>query len=101
MSSKCTSRNPLPTYISNQQCASTLTTSKVYSRISFTKQTQYVSRKYIKEGEKCLIDMFLENGHSKRLSKNLVIKYSNKENNKNNHKNNTENRDYKIQKKLP
>ena len=38
--------------------------------------------------------MFVENGHSKQLLKNLVIKYNNK-NNKNNHENNTENQDYK------
>ena len=50
------------------------------------------SDKYIKEEEKFLIDMFVENGHSKQLLKNLVIKY-NKKNNKNNHENNTENRD--------
>ena len=58
------------------------------------------SDKYIKEEETFLIDMFVENGHSKLL-KNLVIKYNNKKNNKNNHKNNTENRDYKNLKKLP
>ena len=58
------------------------------------------SDKYIKE-EKFLIDMFVENGYSKQLLKNLVIKYNNKKNNKNNHKNNTENRDYKYLKKLP
>ena len=59
------------------------------------------SDKYIKEEEKILIDMFVENGHSKQLLKNLVIKYDNKKNNKNNHENNTENRDYKNLKKLP
>ena len=53
------------------------------------------SNKYIKEEEKFLIDMFVENGHSKQLLKNLVIKYNNKKKNKNNHENNTENRDYK------
>ena len=57
------------------------------------------SDKYIKEEEKFLIDMFVENGHSKQLLKNLVIKYNNKKNN--NHENNTENRDYKNLKKLP
>ena len=57
--------------------------------------------KCIKEEEKFSIHIFLENGHSKRLSKTLVINYRNKKNNKNNNENNTENRDYKIQKKLP
>ena len=57
--------------------------------------------KYIKEEEKFLINMFVENGHSKQLLKILVIKYNNKKNNKNNHENNTENRDYKNRKKLP
>ena len=56
------------------------------------------SDKYIKEEEKFSVDMFVENGHSKQLLKNLVIKYNN---NKNNHENNTENRDYKNLKKLP
>ena len=59
------------------------------------------SQKYIKEEEKFLIDVFIENGHSKQLLKNLVIKYNNKKNKKNNHKNSTENRDYKNLKKLP
>ena len=49
------------------------------------------SEKYIKEEEKFLIDMFVENGHKKQLLKNLVIKYNNKKNNKNEHENNTEN----------
>ena len=57
--------------------------------------------KYIKEEEKFLINMFVENGHNKQLLKNLVIKYNNKKYNKNNHENNTENRDYKNLKKLP
>ena len=51
------------------------------------------SEKYIKEEEKFLIDMFVENGHNKQLLKNLVIKYNSKKNNKNNHENSTENRD--------
>ena len=59
------------------------------------------SEKYIKEDEKFLIDVFVENGHNKQLVRNLVIKYSNKENNKNNQESNTENRDYKSLKKLP
>ena len=59
------------------------------------------SEKYIKEEEKFLIDMFVENGHNKQLLKNLVMKYNNKKNNKNNRKNNTENRDYSNLKKLP
>ena len=58
------------------------------------------SEKYIKEEEKFLIDMFVENGHNEQLLKNLVMKYNNKKNNKNNHKNNTENRDYSNLKKL-
>ena len=45
--------------------------------------------------------MFVENGHSKQLLKNLVMKYNNKKNNKNNHESNTENRDYSNLKKLP
>ena len=56
--------------------------------------------KCIKEEEKFLINMFVENGHKKQVLKNLVIKY-NKINNKNNHENNTENRDYKNLKTLP
>ena len=36
------------------------------------------SEKYIKEEEKFLIDMFLENGHNKQLLKNLIIKCNNK-----------------------
>ena len=59
------------------------------------------SEKYIKEEEKFLIDMFVENGHNKQLLKNLVIKYNNKKNNKKNHENKTENRNYKNLKKLP
>ena len=59
------------------------------------------SEKYIKEEEKFLIDMFVENGHNKQLLKNLVIKYKNKKNNKNNHEDKTENREYKNLKKLP
>ena len=31
--------------------------------------------------------MFVENGHTKQLLKNLIIKYNNKKNNKNNHEN--------------
>ena len=58
------------------------------------------SEKYIKEEEKFLIDMFVENGHNKQLLKNLVITYNNKSNNKNNHENNTENREYKNLNKL-
>ena len=50
------------------------------------------SEKYIKEEEKFLIDMFVENGHKKQLLKNLVKKYNNKKNNKNNYENNAENR---------
>ena len=45
--------------------------------------------------------MFVENGHSKQLLKNLLIKYNNKKNNKSNQENNTENRDSKNLKKLP
>ena len=57
--------------------------------------------KYIKDEEKFLIDMFVENGHNKQLLKNLAMKYNNKKNNKNNRKNNTENRDSSNLKKLP
>ena len=57
--------------------------------------------KYIKEEEKFLIDMFVENGHNKQLLKNLVIEDNNKMNNKSSHENNTENRDYTNLKKLP
>ena len=59
------------------------------------------SEKYIKEEEKFLIDMSVENGHNKQLLKNLVMKYNNKKNNKNNRENNTENRDYSNLKNLP
>ena len=56
--------------------------------------------KYVKEEEKFLIYMFVENDQNKQLLKNLVIKYLN-EKNDNNHENNTENWDYKNIKKLP
>ena len=36
------------------------------------------SEQYIKEEEKFLSDMFVENGHNKQLLENLVIKYNNK-----------------------
>ena len=49
------------------------------------------SEKHIKEEEKFLINMFVENGHNKRLLKNLVLEYINETNNKNNHENNTKN----------
>ena len=55
----------------------------------------------IKEREKFLMDIFLENGHTKQLWKNLVVGHSNKKNNKNNHENSTQNRDYTNLKKLP
>ena len=45
--------------------------------------------------------MFIENGHTRQLLKNLVTEYNNKKNNKSNHENNTENRDYANLKKLP
>ena len=57
--------------------------------------------KYIKEKEKFLIDLFVENVHNKQLLKILVIKYNNKKNNKSNDENNNGNRDYKNLKKLP
>ena len=41
----------------------------------------------MKEEEKFSIDVFVENGHTKQLLKNLIIKYNNKKNNKNNHEN--------------
>ena len=44
------------------------------------------SEKYVKEGEKFLIDIFVENGHNKQLLKNLVVEHNNKKNDKNNHK---------------
>ena len=56
---------------------------------------------YIKRKEIFLIDMLVENGHSKQVLENLLIKYNNKKNNTNNHENNTENRDYNNLKKLP
>ena len=59
------------------------------------------SEKYIKEEEKFLIDMFVENGRNKQLLKNLVIGYNNTKNDKSNHENNTQNRDYTNLKKLP
>ena len=40
MNSKCTAKKPLPTYISNQHCGSTITSSKVYSKVSFTQHTR-------------------------------------------------------------
>ena len=55
----------------------------------------------IKEREKFLMDMFLENGHNKQLWKNLVVGHNNKKNNKNNHESSTQNRDYTNLKKLP
>ena len=44
------------------------------------------SEKYIKEEEKFLIDMFVENGRNKQLLKNLVIGYNNTKNDKSNTK---------------
>ena len=49
--------------------------------------------KYIKEEEKVLIDVLVENGHNKQLLENFVVKCNNKNKNKNNHENNTENRE--------
>ena len=44
----------------------------------FLDRTQSIcSEKYIKEEEKFLIDMFVENGHNKQLLKNLVVEYNN------------------------
>ena len=40
---------PLPTYISNQHRASTLTSSKVYSNVSFTEHTRYVLKNISKK----------------------------------------------------
>ena len=59
------------------------------------------SEKYIKNEEKFLMDIFVENGHNKQFLKNFLIKYNNKKNNKNNNENNTENLDYKNLNKLP
>ena len=39
----------LPTYISNQHRASTLTSSKVYSKVFFTEHTRYVPRNILKK----------------------------------------------------
>ena len=38
--------------------------------------------KYIKNEDKFLIDMFVENGHNKQLLKNLVVEKKNKKNDK-------------------
>ena len=71
MNSKCPVKNRLPTY---------------------TYQTNII----IKEEEKFLINMFVENGHNKQLWKNIVVEYNNKTNNKNNRENNTQNGDILI-----
>ena len=49
MNSKCTAKRPLPKYISNQHRASTLTLSKVYSKVSFTEHTRYIPRNILKK----------------------------------------------------
>ena len=56
------------------------------------------SEKYIKEEEKFLIDMSVQNGHNTQV---LVIEYNNEKNINNNHENNNENQDYTNLKKLP
>ena len=69
----------------------------------FLDRTQSIcSEKYIKEEEKFLIVMFVENGHKKQLLKNLVVEYNNKKKNiKNNHENNTKSRLYYLRKLPP
>ena len=42
-------KKPLPTYISNQHRASTLTSSKVYSKAFFTEHTRHVPRNILKK----------------------------------------------------
>ena len=51
---------------------------KVYSSVFLHRAHSICSEKYIKEEENCLIDMFVENDHSKQLLKNLVIKCNKK-----------------------
>ena len=84
-------KKPLPTNIKPTSCIDPNIKS-VFK--GFLHRVQSIcSEKYIKEEEKNLIDMFVENGRNKQLLKNLVIKYNNKKNNKSNLENNTENRD--------
>ena len=49
MNSKCTTKKPLPTYISKQHRALTLTSSKVYSKVSFTEHTRYIPKNISKK----------------------------------------------------
>ena len=60
----------------------------------FHRAPSICSEKDIKEEEKFLIGMFVENGDIKKLLKNLLIECNNKKNNKNNHNNNTQIRAY-------
>ena len=47
--------------------------------------------KYIKEKERFLIDMFVEDGHNNQLLKDLVTDYNNQKSSKSNYQNNIEN----------
>ena len=65
----------------------------------FLDRTQSIcSEKYIKEEEKFLIVMFVENGHNKQLLKNLVVEYNNKKKKRilKTTTKTTQNRDYTI-----
>ena len=95
MNSKCTVEKPSPT-----SCIDPKTIKSVFKG-SLHRAHSKCSEKYIKEEEKFLIDMFVENGHNKQLLKNLVVECNNKKNNKNNHENKTRNRDYTNLEKLP
>ena len=101
MNSKCTEKKAITNiHIKPTSCIDPNIIKSVFKGF-LHREHSICSEKYIKEEEKILIDMFVENGHNKQLLKNLVIKYNNKKNNKNNHENITENRDCKNLKKLP
>ena len=69
MNSKCTVKKPSPTYISNQNRTSTLTSSKVIQRFP-SQRALDLFREIFNIGENFLIDMFVEKGYNKRLLKN-------------------------------
>ena len=96
MNSKCT----VEKHIKPTSCIDPNTIKSVFK--GFLHRAHSIcSEKYIKEEEKCLIDMFIENGHNKQHLKNFVIEYGSKKNNKNNHENNNQNREHTDLRKLP
>ena len=80
MNLKCTVKKSLPTYIKSISCIDPDTIKYIFK--SFLHIAKSIcSKKYIKEEETILMDMFVENGHDKQLLKNLVLEYNKKKNN--------------------